>query len=47
MKEVSKFFGGLPQSTGEEVKEEFVLPEVKIPAQINFTTSKKKKREGC
>lgn len=46
--EVSKFFGGSPQTgTGNEIKEQVVMPEIKLPAQINLTTPKKKKREGC
>ncbi|MCF8241259.1 MAG: rhodanese-like domain-containing protein [Melioribacteraceae bacterium] len=47
--EVSKFFGGMPQTGLEEIdKAEQKLPELKLPASTTLDIpKKKKKREGC
>lgn len=49
MCEVSKFFGGVPQTDASEtVKQEVKLPTLDLPATTNLSTpGKKKKREGC
>lgn len=47
--EVSKFFGGTPQTDATEtVDKEVKLPTLTLPASTSLTTPhKKKKREGC
>lgn len=47
--EVSKFFGGTPQTDASQtVKQEVKLPALEMPATTNLTAPrKKKKREGC
>jgi len=47
IKEVSKFFGGQPQ-TGSETKEKVIrkIPEIS-PPKVIITKKKKKSREGC
>ncbi|NOX17102.1 MAG: rhodanese-like domain-containing protein [Chlorobi bacterium] len=46
--EVSKFFGGEPQTGTEQATVKKHLPKPKAPAKINLKHSKKKKkREGC
>lgn len=49
MCEVSKFFGGVPQTDASEtLKQEVKLPSLDLPATTNLSTQgKKKKREGC
>ena len=48
IKEVSFFFGGVPQTgTGEEVNQKIKLPTPEITSQPNISKPKKKKREGC
>lgn len=48
MVEVSKFFGGSPQTGGEESKQEIAMPKLELPASIPMSTpGKKPKREGC
>jgi len=47
-KEVSLFFGGVPQTgTNETVDHKVKLPTPQITNQPNITKPKKKKREGC
>lgn len=51
MKEISKFFGGTPQ-TGESKNEQQTpsikkLPKLQLPANIPTGAQKKKRREGC
>lgn len=46
--EVSKFFGGSPQTGGEESTQEIAMPKLELPAAIPMSTpGKKPKREGC
>jgi len=48
MKEISLFFGGVPQTgTEETVNKKIDLPTPQITTQPNITKPKKKKREGC
>ncbi len=48
MAEVSKFFGGKPQTGTEENKKEIAMPKLELPAAVPMTTPKRKpKREGC
>ena len=48
IKEVSKFFGGVPQTGSSDDREEVKMPELKAPAAIPMNTgAKKPKREGC
>jgi len=50
MKEVSKFFGGFPQTggTAEEVSAKKSMPKFEMPSGTYApTTGKKKKKEGC
>ena len=47
-KEISKFFGGVPQTDSTKVTENKIkLPTPEITSQPNITKPKKKKREGC
>lgn len=47
--EVSKFFGGTPQTSGNaELTTDVKMPELKAPVQTELSLpKKKKKREGC
>ena len=48
MREVSKFFGGRPQSADETIREKKALPKLSAPKIVILKRShKKKKREGC
>jgi len=50
MKEVSKFFGGSPQTggTAEEISTNKPMPKLEMPAQTKTDAAqKKKKKEGC
>lgn len=48
MKEVSKFFGGTPQTGSEEsVAPAVKMPTLAMPAEAPSGGGKKKKREGC
>lgn len=50
MKEVSKYFGGSPQTgKAEEVQVKKELPKLEIPSQVTpkVGTQKKRKKEGC
>lgn len=48
IKEISKFFGGVPQTgTNETVDKKINLPTPDITSQPNIIKPKKKKREGC
>lgn len=48
MAEVSKFFGGTPQTGTEENEKEISMPKLELPAAVPMTTPKRKpKREGC
>lgn len=48
MAEVSKFFGGTPQTGTEENEKEISMPKLELPAAVPMTTPKQKpKREGC
>ncbi|MBK9099734.1 MAG: rhodanese-like domain-containing protein [bacterium] len=48
IKEISKFFGGVPQTGAEEtVDKKTDLPTPQITTQPSITKPKKKKREGC
>lgn len=48
MAEVSKFFGGTPQTGTEENEKEITMPKLELPAAVPMTTPKRKpKREGC
>ncbi|MCP4655145.1 MAG: rhodanese-like domain-containing protein [bacterium] len=46
---VSRFFGGTPQASGEETvaKKTVELPKVELPARAPGVAGKKKPREGC
>jgi rhodanese-related sulfurtransferase len=47
-KEISKFFGGVPQTDSTKVTENKIkLPTPEITSQPGVTKTKKKKREGC
>jgi rhodanese-related sulfurtransferase len=47
-KEISQFFGGVPQTGSTQVNENKIkLPTPEITSQPNITKPKKKKREGC
>lgn len=46
--EVSKYFGGTPQTSGEGKKAEIKMPVIKMPAAtVLKRAGKRKKREGC
>ncbi|QQS38060.1 MAG: rhodanese-like domain-containing protein [Ignavibacteriales bacterium] len=50
LREVSKFFGGVPQSEsgdGNTIKTKIPLPTLSAPVQQPVTSTKKKKKEGC
>lgn len=48
MAEVSKFFGGSPQTGTETDEQEIAMPKLEMPAAVPMTTPKRKpKREGC
>jgi rhodanese-related sulfurtransferase len=48
MAEVSKFFGGTPQTGTEEDEKEITMPKLELPAAVPMTMPKRKpKREGC
>jgi hypothetical protein len=48
IKEMSKYFGGVPQTGTEQVSETKVsLPTPQVTSQTNIGKTKKKKREGC
>ena len=48
IKEISKFFGGVPQTgSTETVDRKIDLPTPQITSQPNIIKPKKKKREGC
>lgn len=48
IKEISKFFGGVPQTGADEtVDKKTDLPTPQITTQPSITKPKKKKREGC
>ena len=47
-KEVSKFFGGQPQLSGEQQQVKPEVPKLKAPPKVTLTKKHKKKaREGC
>lgn len=49
-KEVSKFFGGTPQTGSEpetSLKSDIKLPKLEMPSAVPSTILKKKKKEGC
>jgi len=47
-KEISKYFGGVPQTDSTQVTENKIkLPTPEITSQPGVTKTKKKKREGC
>lgn len=47
-KEISKFFGGVPQVGGEVIGEQKIeMPKMAAPAAGGLKSNKKKKREGC
>jgi len=46
--EVSKFFGGQPQSGINNIQQvNRIIPKLKIPKLSKLKVQKKKKREGC
>lgn len=48
IKEISKFFGGVPQTgTSETVENKNEFPTPQVTSKSNLNQSKKKKREGC
>ncbi len=48
IKEISKYFGGVPQTGSEQVSETKVsLPKPQVTSQTSVGKTKKKKREGC
>ena len=48
IKEISKFFGGVPQTGSEQVSETKInLPTPQVTSKGNVNQPKKKKREGC
>ena len=49
IKEVSKFFGGTPQSGDNNTNEmkKIAMPKITLPAMTSGSSNKKNKREGC
>jgi len=48
VKEISKYFGGVPQTGSEQISEtKMNLPAPQVTTQPGVTKTKKKKREGC
>ncbi len=49
-KEVSKYFGGMPQVAGIETKEsspQLSVPKLEMPTQVRTAPAQRKRKEGC